>query len=153
MTSAFVLRPAGEEDFEPLLDLSIRVLRADLERLDRFMLSRRRGRMRAVFDAGELRVIEHDGERAGCIGLAPAADHLVLHSVYLEPAFQGRGLGAAAVAAALDGAPDLPIRIEVLRESPAHGFWERLGFRRVGERGVDWLYERPAGLGGASASP
>lgn len=153
MTPGLALRPAVEGDFEPLLDLSVRVLRADLERLDRFMLSRRRDRMRAVFDAGELRVIEQDGQRAGCIGLARAADHLVLHSVYLEPAFQGRGIGAAAVAAALGGAPDLPIRIEVLRESTAHRFWERLGFLRVGERGVDWLYERPAGLGAGSGAP
>lgn len=143
------LRPATEADFEPLLDLSVRVLRADLERLDRFLLSRRRARMRAVFDTGDLRVIEQDGARIGCIGVAPAADHIALHSVYVEPAQQGRGLGAAAVAAALAGLSDLPIRIEVLRESSAHRFWERLGFVRVGEEGVDWLYERPARLGGA----
>ncbi|BDG73439.1 GNAT family N-acetyltransferase [Roseomonas fluvialis] len=143
------LRPAVEADFEPLLDLSVRVLRADLERLDRFLLSRRRARMRAVFDAGALRVIEQGGARVGCIGIEHAADHIALHSVYVEPAAQGRGLGAAAVAAALAGAPDLPIRIEVLRDSPAHRFWERLGFARVGEEGVDWLYERPARLGGA----
>ena len=141
------LRPAVETDFEPLLDLSVRVLRADLERLGRFLPERRRARMRAVFDAGELRVIEHDGARVGCIGVAVAVDHIALHSVYVEPSVQGRGIGAAAVAAALAGAPDLPIRIEVLRESPAHRFWERLGFAKVGEEGVDWLYERPSRLG------
>lgn len=144
------LRPAVEADFEPLLDLSVRVLRADLERLGRFLLSRRRARMRAVFDAGELRVIEQAGARVGCIGVAVAGDHVALHSVYVEPAAQGRGIGAAAVTAALAGTPDLPIRIEVLRESPAHRFWERLGFEKVGEEGVDWLYECPSRLG---ASP
>jgi N-acetylglutamate synthase-like GNAT family acetyltransferase len=138
------LRPAEEADFEPLLDLSVRVLRADLERLGRFLLERRRARMRAVFDAGDLRVIERDGARVGCLGISPAADHIALHSVYLEPAVQGRGIGAAAVAMALAGQPALPLRIEVLRESPAHRFWERLGFVRVGEDGADWLYERPA---------
>lgn len=143
------LRPATEADFEPLLDLSVRVLRGDLERLGRFLPERRRARMRAVFDAGELRVIEQGGACLGCIGIAPAADHIALHSVYVEPAFQGRGIGAAAVAAVLDGAPDLPLHIEVLRDSPAHRFWERLGFVRVGEEGVDWLYARPARLGAA----
>lgn len=141
------LRPAVEADFEPLLDLSVRVLRADLERLGRFLPERRRGRMRAVFDAGELRVIEQDGARAGCIGVVAAADHVALHSVYVEPALQGRGIGAAAVATVLAAQPDLPIRIEVLRDSPAHRFWERLGFLKVGEEGVDWLYERPSRLG------
>ncbi len=143
------LRPAEEADFEPLLDLSVRVLRADLERLDRFLLSRRRARMRAVFDAGDLRVIDVAGQRVGCVGITPAVDHVALHSVYVEPAFQGRGLGAAAVASVLTDAPPLPLRIEVLRDSPAHRFWERLGFVRVGEDGVDWLYERPAWLGAA----
>lgn len=143
------LRPATEADFEPLLDLSVWVLRADLERLGRFLPERRRARMRAVFDAGELRVIYVDGQRVGCIGFAIAPDHIALHSVYVEPPLQGRGLGAGAVAAVLSGAPDLPLRIEVLRDSPAHRFWERLGFVRVGQDGVDWLYERPARLGAA----
>ncbi len=147
-----VLRPATEADFEPLLDLSVRVLRADLERLGRFLPSHRRGRMRAVFDAGELRVIEHGGVRIGCVGVARADDHVALHSVYIEPAYQGMGLGAAAVAAALEGQPDLPLRIEVLRGSAAQRFWERLGFVRVGEEGVDWLYERPAGTAGPSVA-
>ena len=137
------LRPAVEADFEPLLDLSVRVLRADLERLGRFLMERRRSRMRAVFDAGELHVIELDGAHVGCLGGAAAADHVTLHSVYLEPAVQGRGIGAAAVAMALAGQPALPVRIEVLRESHAHRFWEAQGFVRVGEDGVDWLYERP----------
>nr|WP_232479011.1 GNAT family N-acetyltransferase [Roseomonas rosulenta] len=105
--------------------------------------------MRAVFEAGELRVIERDGVRLGCIGIAPAADHIALHSAYIEPGFQGCGVGAGGVAAALAGLPDLPIRIEVLRDSRAHRFWERLGFIRLGEDGVDWLYERPARLGAA----
>jgi len=145
------LRPAEEADFEPLLDLSVRVLRADLERLGRFLPERRRARMRAVFNAGALRVIEHAGARIGCIGIEHARDHVALHSVYVEPRWQGRGLGAAAVAAVLAGAPDLPLHIEVLRDSPAHRFWERLGFVRVGEDGVDWLYRRPARLGAVPA--
>ena len=54
MSAAFTLRPVGEADFEPLLDLSIRVLRADLERVVRFDPERRRTRMRAGFDPATL---------------------------------------------------------------------------------------------------
>lgn len=46
----FRFHPAAEADFERLLDLSIRVLRADLERVGRWDPERRRARMRESFD-------------------------------------------------------------------------------------------------------
>ncbi len=63
---------------------------------------------------------------------------------------QGRGLGAAVLAAVTAGHPGLPVRIEVLKGSPVHRFWERQGFIRTGEQPFDWLYERPASLGAAT---
>jgi GNAT superfamily N-acetyltransferase len=140
--TGFALRPVVEADFEPLLDLSIRVLRADLDRVLRFDPERRQARMRAVFDA--LSVIEADGRRVGCIGVTPHADHVEVHSFYLEPAAQGRGLGRAALDAALAPHAGLPVRIEVLRGAPVHRFWEKRGFVRTGAQDYDWLYERPA---------
>jgi GNAT superfamily N-acetyltransferase len=149
VTPAFALRPVAAADFEPLLDLSIRVLRPDLERVVRFHPDRRRARMRAVFDPATLRAVEVDGGLAGCIGAVPRADHVEVHSFYLEPALQGRGLGASVLAAVLAAQPALPVRIEVLKGSPVHRFWEKQGFVRTGEQDFDWLYERPARLGAA----
>ncbi|WP_198375845.1 GNAT family N-acetyltransferase [Neoroseomonas rubea] len=143
MTPGFRLRPVGEADFAPLLDLSIRVLRADLDRVGRFDPARRAGRMRAVFDPATLAGIEVEGALSGCIGCVPHADHVELHSFYLEPAWQGRGLGAAVLAAALAPHAGLAVRIEVLKGAPVHRFWERQGFVRTGEQDFDWLYERP----------
>src|SRR5690606_4870069 len=99
MTPVFLMRPVEEADFEPLLDLSIRVLRADLERVGRFDPARRRARMRAGFDPATLSAIEVDGRLVGCIAAVPAVDHLEVHSFYLEPSVQGRGLGADVFAA------------------------------------------------------
>ncbi|MBR0659726.1 GNAT family N-acetyltransferase [Neoroseomonas oryzicola] len=147
MSGAFTLRPVAEADFEPLLDLSIRVLREDLERVGRFDPERRRSRMRAGFDPAVLSAIEVDGRLAGCIAAAPAEDHVEVHSFYLEPWAQGRGLGAAVFAAVRAAHPDLPVRIEVLKGASVHRFWEKQGFVRTGEQPFDWLYERPAGLG------
>jgi N-acetylglutamate synthase-like GNAT family acetyltransferase len=141
---SFTLRPATEQDFEPLLDLSIRVMRAHLERVGRFDPARRRGRMRAAFAGGRMWVIEQDGACLGCVGLEPGAEAVELHSLYLEPARQGQGLGAEVFAAARARHPGRAFHIEVLKESPARRFWERQGFTLVGEQPFDWLMARPA---------
>ena len=147
MTPDFRLRPVAEADFEPLLSLSIRVLRADLERLGRFNPEIRRERFRAAFHPATLSAIEVAGVCVGCIGAEPRADHLHIHAFYVQPEFQGCGLGAAVLAQVTGQYPGLPVRIEVLKASAALGFWQRQGFRQSGEEDFDLLLERPAALG------
>ena len=147
MTPDFRLRPVAEADFEPLLSLSIRVLRADLERLGRFRPELRRERFRAVFHPATLSAIEVAGDCVGCIGAELRADHLPLYAFYVQPEFQGRGLGAAVLAQVTGQHPGLPARIEVLKGSAALGFWRRQGFGQSGEEAFDLLLERPAPLG------
>lgn len=145
MNPSFALRPVEEGDFEPLLDLSIRVLREDLDRVGRFDPDRRRARMRAGFEPATFSAIEVDGALAGCIAVVPEPDHVEIHSFYLEPSLQGRGLGGAVVAAVLALHPDVPARIEVLKGSRVLEFWKKQGFAVVGEQPFDWRCERPAG--------
>lgn len=144
MTIGFRLRPAAEADFEAVLDLSVRVMRDHLERIGRFDPARRRARMRAHFDAGGMRVIEDEGGLLGSVGLDHHPGWIELHSLYLEPARQGRGLGAALFATLRAGHPGRAWRIEVLRGSPARRFWERQGFQLIDEQPFDWVMERPA---------
>jgi N-acetylglutamate synthase-like GNAT family acetyltransferase len=137
-------RPAAEADFEYILDLSIRTMREHLERIGRFDPERRRARMRTHLDAGSLRLIERDGAALGCLGLYPRGEAMELHSVFLEPALQGRGLGAEVFAALRAAHPGRGWWIEVLKGSPARRFWERQGFVLTGEAPFDWILERPA---------
>jgi N-acetylglutamate synthase-like GNAT family acetyltransferase len=138
-------RPATEAEFDYVLDLSIRTMRAHLERIGRFDPDRRRGRMRQHLDAGSLRLVERDGAVLGCLGLYPrGAAQMELHSVFLEPALQGRGLGAEVFAALRAAHPGKGWWIEVLKQSPARRFWERQGFVLTGEAPFDWILERPA---------
>lgn len=143
----FTLRAATEADFEPLLALSIRAMRADLERIGRFDPDRRRARMRAGFDPRSMRVIEVGGRLAGCIAVETAADHVDIHSFYLDPPAQGRGLGAVVLRHVLAPHGHLPCRIEVVKQSPALRFWQAMGFQAVREQEFDWFCERPANLG------
>lgn len=120
------------------------MLRADLERLGRFDPVRRRERLGAVFDPAVFRVVESAGQRLGCIAAATLGDHIAMHSFYLEPAVQGRGLGGRVLAIALAPLPALPVRIEVLRGSRARRFWECQGFHWVAAQDFDDVMERPA---------
>jgi N-acetylglutamate synthase-like GNAT family acetyltransferase len=137
-------RPATEADFEYILDISIRTMREHLERIGRFDPVRRRARMRQHLDAGSLHLIERGGAVWGCLGLYDRGARMELHSVFLEPAQQGRGLGAQVFAALREAHPGRAWWIEVLKESPARRFWERQGFVLTGEAPFDWILERPA---------
>lgn len=143
-SQAFRLRPAAEADFEPMLALSIRVMRPHLERIGRYDPDRRRVRMRKQFDAGILNVIEAEGAMIGCVGVEAAGEAVEIHSLFLEPECQGRGLGQAVFHAIQTAHPGRPCAIEVLKESPARRFWERLGFIVTGEQPFDWVLHRPA---------
>lgn len=153
MRSDFRLRPVSEADFEPLLALSIRVLRTDLERLGRFWPELRRERFRAVFQPATLSAIEVAGECAGCIGAEPHSDHLHIHAFYVQSKFQRCGLGAAVLAQVTGQYLGLSVRIEVLKGSTALGFWQRQGFGISGEQDFDLLLKRPAPLGEAAGAP
>ncbi|SFK43476.1 GNAT family N-acetyltransferase [Falsiroseomonas stagni] len=143
-SQAFRLRPAAEADFEPMLALSIRVMRPHLERIGRYDPDRRRARMRKQFDAGILNVIEADGAMLGCVGIEQGGDAIEIHSLFLAPEAQGRGLGVAVFRAIQATHPGRAFAIEVLKESPARRFWERLGFVVTGEQPFDWVLHRPA---------
>ena len=140
--------PAGEADFEPLLALRIEVMREHLERVGRFTAERSRRVFRRHFDAPGLRLILVGCDVAGCVGLRTGDDFLTLDSFYLAGRFQNRGLGAVILAALLAEADALgkPVRLEVLKQSPAGRFYERHGFVRIGEGEHDILFERAASV-------
>lgn len=125
-----------------MLALSIRAMREHLERIGRFDPARRRERMRKQFDAGILRIIEEAGRLVGCVGVEDGAEAVEIHSLFLDRHAQGRGLGEAVFRAILAEHPGRLFRLEVLKQSPARRFWERLGFVQYGEADFDWLMAR-----------
>lgn len=139
--------PAGEADFEPLLALRIAGLREHLERLGRFDPDRARERFRAGFDPAHLRLIVCGGETIGCVSLKPEGEGLVLEHFYLAPERQGRGLGARVLRCLLAEADAavLPVRLGVLRGSPAARLYQRHGFRLTHREAWDDYYLRPVG--------
>jgi GNAT superfamily N-acetyltransferase len=83
-------------------------------------------------------------EPVGCQWVREHDDSLELVRVYLLPEHQGRGVGTRLVARLRRRAADagLPLRLRVLRESPARRLYARLGFVETAE--TEWHVEMEA---------
>ncbi|MFE9191257.1 GNAT family N-acetyltransferase [Micromonospora sp. NPDC007208] len=133
------LRPASVTDVEAVAELRAVVLRADLERLGRYDDQRVRQRLRDGFAPAYTWVVEVDGAFAGCVALRPDADAHWLEHFYLAPQLQGSGIGTAVLRELLDRCDraGTPVRLNVLRGSPARRLYERHGFTLDTEDPVD----------------
>jgi len=140
------LAPASDEDFEALLSLRLAAMTESLQRLGRFDPQRARERLSRAFEPAHTRHILRRGERVGFVVLLPAADHLVLDHLYIEPSAQGLGIGSWVMAQVLDAADrqGLAVRVTALKLSDANRFYQRHGFELQHESEWDLHYVRPA---------
>ncbi len=142
----WTLRQALPGDVGPIAELRAVVMRPDLERLGRYDEHRVRQRLRDAYAPEHTSVIEAAGSFAGCVARRPAEDGWWLEHFYLSPALQGRGIGSAVLRGVLDraDAERLPVRLDVLRGSPARRLYERHGFTLEREDAVDvFLVRKP----------
>jgi GNAT superfamily N-acetyltransferase len=133
------LRAAEPADVEAIVELRATVMRPDLERLGRYDEHRVRQRLRDAFAPQHTSVIVADGAFAGCIAVRPAENGRWLEHFYLAPELQGRGLGSAVLQTVLQDsdADGVPVRLNVLRGSPAQRLYERHGFAVESQDPVD----------------
>ncbi|MDH6450971.1 MULTISPECIES: GNAT family N-acetyltransferase [unclassified Streptomyces] len=148
-TSTWTLRPAEQDDVEPIAELRAVVMRPDLERLGRFDEHRVRQRFRDSFVAAHASVILAEGRFAGCVALRPAEDAHWLEHFFLDPDLQGRGLGSAVLRTLLarTDATGGTVRLNVLQGSAARRLYERHGFTVESEDPVDVFMVRRPGAG------
>ncbi|SEB50737.1 Acetyltransferase (GNAT) domain-containing protein [Pseudomonas saponiphila] len=146
MSLGIALLPTSLSDLETLVKMRIAAMRESLERLERFDPQRARERFAASFAAERCQFILSDGQPVGFIQSESREDHLRLQHLYVTPPFQGRGIGAQALAPLLERSAreQLPIHLDALRGSDSNRFYQRLGFVQVGESEWDIHYVRPA---------
>ncbi|WGV16526.1 GNAT family N-acetyltransferase [Fuscovulum ytuae] len=122
----FTLRPALPDDATFLATLERRLM----ELHARALWGQFRPAEISAFDLSNTRIVMVDGAMAGYLMLERAEDHLRLRKLYLDPGFQGRGIGGALLALARDEArlAGLPLRLSVLRPNArAQAFYLRAG--------------------------
>ena len=144
MQPSVTLTPAAPSDLDALVDLRIEAMRESLERIGRFDPVRARERFASGFSPGHTRHVEADGEPVGFVVVKPERDGLLLDHLYIRPAAQGKGIGAAVLAlvfAEADAAA-LPLRVGALKGSDSNRFYVRHGFRLAGQGEFDTYYVR-----------
>jgi GNAT superfamily N-acetyltransferase len=97
-----------------------------------------------TFDLRTHRVIRDGGRDVGVVAVEVHVDRVHLARIFVGPSAQRRGLGGRLVGAliAWSDARGLPVSLTVLRTNPAATrFYERLGFRTVGETSTHFHLE------------
>jgi GNAT superfamily N-acetyltransferase len=84
-------------------------------------------------------IIADDGHDVGCVTVERHSDHLWLDELFIEPAFQRRGIGSKILRSVIADAEglEIPLRLSVLTTNPALNFYLRHGFlihRETAER-------------------
>ncbi len=122
--------PCAPSDVGWVRDLRERVLRPQVEAVSTWDGEVQARRFARDFDHAHAWVVWDGGARVGCVSLRTGDGHAHLSSLYVEPHAQGRGIGAAVIRVLQDGvaATGLPVRLTVLRGSPAVRLYERSGF-------------------------
>ncbi|WP_327655514.1 GNAT family N-acetyltransferase [Streptomyces sp. NBC_00483] len=143
----WTLRAATAADVEPIAELRAVVMRPDLERLGRYDEQRVRQRFRDAYEPAHAWVIEVAGAFAGCVALRPDGAAYWLEHFFLDPELHGQGVGGAVLRELLERCDRerAPVRLNVLRGSPARHLYERHGFTVESEDPVDvFMARRPA---------
>jgi GNAT superfamily N-acetyltransferase len=138
------MRAAAAGDVEAVAALKAVVMRGDLERLGRWDEDRARQRVRERFDPAWTWIIEVDGAFGGSVALRPEGDAHWLEHFYLDPRYQGAGIGAAVLRRLLDRCDreGTLVRLDVLQGSAARRLYERHGFVFVSEDPIDVFMAR-----------
>jgi GNAT superfamily N-acetyltransferase len=138
------LEPVSPDDFDELLALRLRAMRDSLERLGRYDEQRARERLAAGFDATHTQHIFFEGQRVGFVVLKTLSHAMRLDHLYIDPAFQARGIGHQVLQWVFREADrvQLPVELCALKGSEANRFYLHHGFVAIGEGEWDIDYVR-----------
>ena len=143
---AFVFSPAKAGDLAALTELRLTVMAESFTRIGRFNPERARAWFADTYRPETTRLIEVEGETAGCVAFYEVEPGVLkLEHFYLDPRWQGRGLGTAILDGLLAEADAVGAKVilTVLRQSDAQRLYDRRGFVVTGHDDLDVYMERP----------
>lgn len=157
-TQSLTLRPVADDDLELLYRIYASTREEELAQVAwapgqqaaflQMQFDAQHRYYQANYPGAQFQVIMLDGQPVGRLYLDRRAGELRIVEIALLPEQRNRGVGSALLRAILaegEGA-GLPVTIHVECFNPALRLYERLGFRKVEDKGVYYLMEKPPGL-------
>ena len=125
------VRPAREEEIEPLTQLFIRA-RNEMDYLPRLPDEAAAPIAARIREHEDVWVAEEDGRLLGFLGIEHSTNLSapVLEKLYVEPTEQNRGIGSALLDKAKELRPE-ELYLWVFQKNPARRLYERHGFELV----------------------
>lgn len=101
------------------------------------------------YSEAAFQIVLVDGEPAGRLYVARWPDEIRIVDIALLPKHRNAGIGTSLLEDLITESEHIgkPLSIHVERFNPALLLYERLGFRKVADKGVYFLMERPTGAG------
>ena len=140
--STITFEQAVQADAEALAALRVVAMRESLERIGRFDATRARERFLSGFNSEQTRHILVAGKIVGFVAIKPIENGLLLDHLYVKPAHQGQGIGAAVLSEVFAQASkaNCSVRVGALRESESNRFYAQHGFVLVEQAEFDNYY-------------
>lgn len=97
------------------------------------------------FDPSVIQIVTLQDEDIGWVVFTRSDDQIQINELYILPEYQRRGIGSHLVSKLLEEAREkhVPVRLGVLKVNRARRFYEKLGFRVVGETETHYQMEAP----------
>ena len=127
-------RAATSEDFDYCASLYFAGMATVIRELNLDMAAQTAS-FRRQWAPAEVRVITRDGVAIGWLQTATLSDALFLKQLFVESAWQRRGIGTEVVRGLIREAADASraVTLGVVKTNPAKRLYERLGFRVTNE--------------------
>jgi ribosomal protein S18 acetylase RimI-like enzyme len=141
------LRPATPQDSEFAYTLKKAALGEYVARIWGWDETFQREFHEREFNPEGTEIILRDGRHVGLARIEREADHIYVRHLYIVPEAQNQGIGSHIVQEVLKEASKkkVPVRLHVLKvNEPAVTFYEKHGFRVVGETRTHYRMETPA---------
>jgi len=138
------LRAARAEDYAFALALYVETIKPYAVAYVRWVDAEQNARFARLWTPANTRIITADGVDVGWLEASERASEIFLKQMFVAPAYQRHGIGSHLLQWLLDqwAATGKPVVLGVLKNNPARGLYERLGFAVIGETQTKFMMRR-----------